>query len=132
MITLDTSALVTLANSRDPDFVQVQDALYAEPLPWLIPAGILGELGYMLVERLGDRALRAFLSDMQGIYMLDCGENDFPRITELVDRYHDLPLGFADAAMIACAERNGGRTLAVDKHFFIVAREGTIVVLPGM
>ncbi len=132
MITLDTSALVTLANRLDPDFVQVQDALYAEPLPWLIPAGILGELGYMLVERLGDHALRAFLSDMQGVYMLDCGKNDFPRIMTLVDRYNNLPLGFADAAVIACAERNGGRTLAVDKHFFIVAGEGTIAVQPGM
>jgi len=61
---------------------------------------------------------------------LDCGEDDFPRIRELVTRYADLPLGFADAAVVACAERNGRRVLALDRDFAVVAREGTIVVLP--
>jgi len=31
-----------------------------------------------------------------------------------VDEYVDLPLGFPDAAVIACAERSGGRVLTLD------------------
>jgi hypothetical protein len=39
-------------------------------------------------------------------------------------------LGAADAAVVACAERNGGRVLTVDRDFGVVAGEGTITVLP--
>jgi predicted nucleic acid-binding protein len=45
-------------------------------------------------------------------------------------RYRDLPLGFADAAVVAMAERNGGLVLSLDRHFHMVAQEGTIRVLP--
>jgi hypothetical protein len=49
----------------------------------------------------------------------------------LIRRYDDLPLGLADAAVIACAERNGGKVLTLDlRHFGVVAREGTITILP--
>ena len=58
-------------------------------------------------------------------------QGDFARIRELVGRYADLPLGFADASVIACAERNGGRVLTFDaRDFGVVAREGTIQPLP--
>lgn len=60
-------------------------------------------------------------------YHLDCGESDFVRIAALVQRYADFPLGFVDAAVVACAERHGGRVLTTDfRHFGAVAREGTI------
>jgi predicted nucleic acid-binding protein len=66
-----------------------------------------------------------------GNYELDCGEADFVRIRELVVRYANLPLGFADAAVIACAERRGGRILTFDmRDFTIVAGEGRITVVP--
>ncbi len=45
------------------------------------------------------------------------------RVRELVRRYADLPLGFADAAVTACAERHRGRVLTTDyRHFPVVAR----------
>ena len=49
----------------------------------------------------------------------------------VVQRYEDLPLGFADASVICCAERNGGRVLTLDlRHFGVVAAEGRISLLP--
>jgi predicted nucleic acid-binding protein len=63
---------------------------------------------------------------------LDCGDDDIPRIRGLASRYEDLPLGFADASVVACAERNGGRVVTLDdRDFAVVAREEAIVVLPG-
>ena len=51
----------------------------------------------------------AFLDDVErGGYTLECGDRDIPRIRELMRRYADLPLGFADSAVVACAERYGG------------------------
>lgn len=54
-------------------------------------------------------------------------EADLPRIRALVTRYRDLPLGYADAAVVACAERNRAYVLTFDlRHFMPVASEGTI------
>lgn len=82
----------------------------------------------MIEARLGPDVLDTFLSDLEtGAFTLDCGEADLPRIRELIDRYADLPLGYADAAVVACAERRGGRVLSYDiRHFQGVAREGII------
>ncbi len=61
---------------------------------------------------------------------IDCGERDLPRIRELVGRYADLSLGTADASVIACAERNGGRILTFDvRNFGVVARDARITLV---
>jgi predicted nucleic acid-binding protein len=54
-----------------------------------------------------------------------------PRIRELVARYADLPLGLADASVVACAERTTGPILTFDRRDFgVVAREGRVELVP--
>ena len=100
--------------------------------PLIIPVGIMAEVTYLVETRLGLQTVEVFLEDIElGSYILDCGNQDLPRIRELVRRYDDMPLGYADAAVIACAERNGGRVATIDlRHFAAVAREGTIQIVP--
>jgi len=132
VITLDTSALFSLFNRKDPDHSRIKEALLADPGPYLVPAGIMAEITYLIEHRLGGHVLEAFLLDLEeGAYALECGEQDLGRIRELVGRYADLPLGYADAAVIAVAERNGGKVLSLDAHFHVVTREGKIRVLPS-
>jgi predicted nucleic acid-binding protein len=132
MITLDTSALLAYLNRGDPAHMTVAAQIDAESGPLLLPVSMLGELGYLLERRAPRGTLPRFLSDIEaGAYSLDCGESDFTRLGALVTRYADLPLGLVDAAVIACAERNGGRVLTLDlRHFGVVAREGRIAILP--
>ena len=132
VVTLDTSALFALLNQRDPDHESVTEALLADRGPYLVPAGILAEIGYLIEQRLGLDVLDAFLADLeQRAFVLEPTDNDLARVRELVRRYADLPLGLADAAVIACAERHGGTVLTLDaRHFGTVAREGTITLLP--
>lgn len=131
VITLDTSALYALLDRRDPDHRLTSETLLADPGPYLVPAGILAEIAYLVERRLGQKALDALLADLEsGAYSLDCGDDDLPRIRALVGRYAGLPLGFADAAVAACAERNGGRVLTLDSDFAVVAAEGVIHVVP--
>lgn len=132
LIALDTSAIISLLDRREPEHERTLRAFEADPGPYLVPAGILAETGYLLEHWLGLDVLDAFLGDLEsGALTLDCGEEDIPRVRELVARYADLPLGFADAAVLACAERNGGRVLTLDRRDFeVVAQEGTITVLP--
>lgn len=133
IVTLDTSALFALLNRRDPDHESVTQALLADRGPYLVPTGILAEIGYLIEQRLGLDILDAFLADLeQRAFLLEPPDEDLARVRELVRRYADLPLGFADAAVIACAERHGGSVLTLDtRHFGTVAREGTITPLPS-
>ncbi|MHB8399062.1 MAG: type II toxin-antitoxin system VapC family toxin [Candidatus Limnocylindrales bacterium] len=133
MITLDTSALFALLNRRDRAHEAAVEVLSGDAGPYLVPAATLGEIAFLVEERLGTRVLDLLLADLQsGAYSLDCGEGDLERIRHLVQRYADLSLGLVDAAVIACAERTGGRVLTLDlRDFGVVAAEGTITILPA-
>lgn len=97
-----------------------------------MPAGILAEIANLTERSLTLEVLTAFVADLEtGRFVLECGEEDPSRIGRLVRRYDDPPLGFADASVISCAERNGGRVLTLDRrHSGIVAAEGGISLLP--
>ncbi len=129
---MDTSAIVAYLDQLDPHHRTALEVIDREPGPLVIPAGILAEVCYFIERGMPSGVLPAFLADIRdGAYSLDCGENDISRILELVERYNDLGLGFADSAVIACAERRGGRVLTFDlRHFGVVAREGVIRLLP--
>ncbi len=91
----------------------------------------MAEIAYF-VERLEAGALESLLLDLEsGGFALECGEEDLPRVRELVERYGDMPLGFADACVIFCAERNGGKVLTLGlRHFGVGAGEGRISIRP--
>jgi predicted nucleic acid-binding protein len=132
VITLDSSGVIALLNRRDAHHEAAVEALRTERTPRIVPASILAEIAYMLESRGLWRLLDEFLETIEnGHLVTDCGDEDVPRIRGLVARYADMPLGYADAATMACAERNGGRVLTFDyRHFGAVAREGTITLVP--
>lgn len=99
--------------------------------PAVVPVGILSETAYMLEARAPGSMDRLLASVVDGSLLLDCGDTDPPRVRELMARYADLPLGFADASVIVCAERYGGLVLTLDRRDFgVVARELPITLLP--
>ncbi len=132
MITLDTSALYALVNRRDTHHERIRHASLTDRGPYLVPVGILAEVTYLIEKRLPN-ALDPFLADLEtGAFTLDCGLDDIARVRQLVNHYADLPLSYADATVIACAERHGQRILTLDVHYSVVAREGafSVVELP--
>jgi len=131
-LTLDTSALIALANRRDPGHAAAAGALSNDRGPYVVPAGILAEAAYVMEARIGPASVQTFLEDLDARrLLLDCGEDDLARIAELVVRYADLPLGFSDAAVVACAERRGTPVLTLDRRDFdVVAREVPLEILP--
>jgi hypothetical protein len=132
VIVLDTSGLFAALAGDDAHHADAAAVLDSDPGPFLIPAGILAEAGYMIETKLGARVLDALLEDLiEGAFAFDCADADLARIRELVARYHDLPLGLADASVIACAERTGARILTFDRRDFgVVAREGRVQLAP--
>lgn len=134
MITADTSGILALLNRSDPAHTAVTSVVDQEIGDLIVPAAVIGELAYML-ERLRLRSIiDVFLSDLERrAFIVDWNVTDLRRIRELISRYADFPLGIVDASVIACAERNGERVLTLDRRDFgVVAREGTIQVLPEL
>jgi uncharacterized protein len=131
VITLDSTGIIASFRERDQHHDSAVHSLKSATPPFVIPTGILSEAAYMLERWSGLRELESLLLSIEeGEVLLDCGERDIPRIRQLATRYGDLPLGFADASVIACAERRGGLVLTYDqRHFPIVAREGTIQIV---
>lgn len=130
MITLDTSAILALLIVDDAHHERSVRVIARERQPFLVPEGILAEVCFMLEREYGVPGLNGFLEDvLAGGFALVSSRPDTERVMRLVARYANLPLGYADAAVIACAERHGGRILAFDDHFEIVSGEGGITVL---
>ena len=132
MITLDTSGVVALFVRRDQRHREAVRALEAARMPTVVPVGILAEVDQVLGRRLAPAASVAFLEGIEaGETLLDCGDLDLPRIRALMNRYAELPLGFTDAAVVACAERNGGTVLTFDRNGLeTISRDVPITLIP--
>jgi uncharacterized protein len=64
-------------------------------------------------------------------FTLDSGLEDIPHVRVLVNRSSSLLLGFADAVVLACAERFSRRVLTLDQRYFtVVGREVGLELLP--
>jgi hypothetical protein len=132
VITLDTSAILALIDASEASHARCTTALRDDGGPYIVPVAILGEVCYLIERDLGTKAVLDFLADAdEDLFALDCGDGDIDRIRTLIERYDDLSLGFADAAVATCAERNGRRVLTLDRRDFdVVGRELGLEVLP--
>jgi predicted nucleic acid-binding protein len=121
----DSGAIYALYDSGDQHHRAVVAALDAEPGPLIIPAAILAEIDYLLRIRLGVEAELQFLDGIRvGAYFVESPvAQDIDRSAALLRQYRDLDLGFADAVVIATAERLGiRRILTVDERDFRAVR----------
>lgn len=103
----------------------------------MIPATLISEICYVVALRGGPRAEKLFLLDLaDGLYgqVVDITHADLMRMADLVDTYADLPLGGADASVVAVAERLGIHEIATtDRRHFAVVRPdqvSTFTLLP--
>jgi predicted nucleic acid-binding protein len=93
--------------------------------PLLVPTFVAGESCYMLGQLGGAKAEAAFLRLLESgwFQLVDLTGSDLSRIAVLVERYHDLPLGSADASVIAVAERmRVTEVMTIDVRDFSVVR----------
>ena len=89
-----------------------------------MPGPVPAEVGYLLHRYGGSKVESAFLRSLQaGLFdVVPLTASDWGRMADLVETYADLPLGTADASVIAIAERLGVSTVATldQRHFRVV------------
>jgi hypothetical protein len=120
---VDTGVLYALADRRDAWHVRVRQYVEAHRDTLLAPATILPEVAYLLRQRLGPDAERAFVHAIAvgEVAVEDLSGRDWTR-TEAVMGDYDM-LGVVDASIVAVAERLRFTTLATtDRRHFSVVR----------
>jgi uncharacterized protein len=125
VIIVDTGPVVAMANRRDSDHQRCVELLTTTDELLVVPEPLLTEIGYMLGSRAGPQAEAGFLRDVaDGLYSLESLlSEDIGRAADLVETYADLPLGTADACVVALAERlDVTRIATLDQRHFSVVR----------
>ena len=124
-VLVDAGPLVALIDAADAHHVACVEALKGirDPLITVWPA--LTEAMYLLGRSwAGQRALWSRLeTDALTLAPLDTA--DAPRMRELMEKYRDLPMDLADAALVRVAERESlTRIFTLDRRHFSVYRPG--------
>jgi predicted nucleic acid-binding protein len=104
------------------------------PRPLLVPYPVLTEVCYLLEREKGTRAEAAFLRSISAgqISLIPLGRADIDRMTELVEKYADFPLGAVDASVLAVAERLGAAAIATldRRHFSVLRPRNPVALVP--
>lgn len=124
-VLVDAGALIALLDRDDSAHQDCLRALSSirDPLVTVWPA--LTEALHLLGgSPRGQEALLDMVEDgALGLATLD--GTDFTRIKALMRKYRDLPMDFADAALVRVAERDRvTRILSFDRHFRVYALPG--------
>jgi predicted nucleic acid-binding protein len=125
VIVVDTGPLYAQADRNDSHHEACRELLATHPGPLIVPVLAIGEATYLIGKRQGPKFEALLLADVAaGNFIADpVAPTDWLRIAELVVKYQDLPLGTADASVVACAERLGVTTIAtLDRRHFSVVR----------
>lgn len=118
---IDAEPLVALADPDEPRRDEILEILNREPEALILPAPTTAEIDYLLGQRFGHAARRAFLTDLAAGRFAVAGleREDYATVLDLDVRYADLQLGLADCALIALAGRHHTtRILTFDERHF--------------
>lgn len=133
-VLVDAGPFVALIDRRDAHHTRCVDALrtIADPLVTVWPA--LVEAMYLLDTWPEQAALWAMV-EAGPIALAPLGDEDVPRLRELMAKYRGLPMDFADAALVQVAERDGYRRIfTLDRRDFEgyrVAGRERFTILPA-
>jgi predicted nucleic acid-binding protein len=132
-VLVDASGLIALLDRDDAAHERCVEALkrIRDPLVTVWPA--LTEAMHLLADAWrGREALCDMVAD-GALKFIPLDASDVGRIKQLMQKYHDVPMDFADAALVCAAERERlTRIVTFDRHFKIyrLPRRGRFIVLP--
>jgi uncharacterized protein len=133
-VLIDASALIALIDRGDRNHDACLSALASieDSLLTIWPA--VTEAMHLLGDTPpGQEALFDMIDD-QALALARLDRDDVRRMKTLMRKYRDLPMDFADAALVRVAEREHlNRILTFDRHFRVYALpdRARFVVLPG-
>lgn len=123
---LDTGALVSLLDRSQPQHQRCAEFFSGWRQPVVSTEAVLTEATYLLGRVPGGAAscLEFFLRG--GAMLVPSSQSSLLRCQELLRKYHDLPMDFADATLVTLAEElDTPRIFTTDRRDFSVYRFGS-------
>jgi len=134
MILVDAGPLIAILHADDRHHAACVKALRSlkEPLVTVWP--VVTEAMYLLgFAHAAQDALHEMLARATP-RLLPLGEEDLPRIRDLMKKYRDLPMDLADAALVRVAEREAISTVFTldrrDFHTYRPSKLGRFTLVP--
>ncbi len=118
MLIVDAGPLYAAAATQDNDHRRCVELLTHAKGPLLVPELVVTEVSYLLNDRIGPHAELAFARSLAAGELVaePVLDSEWQRIAELLEQYEDLPLGMADASLVALAERHSATQIASLDH----------------
>ena len=127
MILVDTGPIVALVSAGDDHHAVCVEAARSLVEPVVTVWPVLTEVMHLLVRSLPAQELVWDFVEHGEIGLAELSLGDVTRIRALMRKYRDLPMDFADAALVRVAERDGVRTVfTLDRRDFSVYRPAGI------
>lgn len=136
MILTDTGPFVAIMDRGDPHHARCAEALRALTPPLVTTLPVLTEAMHLLGRRQGWRAQQALAGLVRSgkVEAAALEPSELLRAFDLMDRYQYTPMDFADASLVALAERLGVRqvfTLDSGFHVFRLRGRGAFDLVPA-
>ena len=131
---VDTSAFLAFLDARDPWHARCKAAFAEAPLPLVTTVAVLTELFHFAQRRLGDASGAWRMLKAGQINVGPITDTDLPFLDNLMTRYADRPMDFADATLVHVAAREGIRTVLTIDHAdfetYRIGRNAKFRILP--
>jgi len=118
VLIVDAGPLYAAAATQDSDHGRCTKLLADARGPLLVPELVVTEVSYLLSDRIGPHAELTFARAIAAgeLVVEPVLDSEWERVAELMEQYLDLPLGMADASLVALAERHGAKEIATLDH----------------
>ena len=115
----DTGAILAYLDRHDPWHKLCRDAFSQLRLPLLTSTAVLTEIFHLTQARRVEQAVVWTFIRSGALVPGTIGADDFPSLQELMSRYADRPMDFADATLVRLAQRESiARVFTVDHDDF--------------
>ncbi len=125
---IDTGPLVAVLNRNDNYHAECSRMIRAFDCPFYTTLAVVTEVMYLLGTRVGWVAQEGlWRMILRGDLLLEHpSPSELARMSELMSKYNDQPMDFADASLVALAER-----LSIDRIFTVDRRDFSVYRLHG-
>ena len=131
---IDTGAILALLKREDPWHEACQQAFAILMVPLATSAAVLAELFHLLGHNRRDVAAAWGFLRSGAITVAAIVDADLADLDELMARYYDRPMDFADATLVHLANRESLTTILTVDHddfeTYRIGRRGRFRILP--
>ncbi|MDR1257536.1 MAG: PIN domain-containing protein [Spirochaetaceae bacterium] len=124
-VLVDAGPLIALFDRDDRYHGAIKEFLAKGSYRFVSTAAVLTEVSYMLNFSVGAQVDFFEWILKKGVVLCDVESGGIPRVIQLIQKYSDRPMDFADATLVLAAEKTGIRAIiSIDSDFDIYRLPG--------